>query len=156
TESENGALEIDTLELLFDCPPDGAPPKTGLGAACSADTDCDSGDVCDKTNKGGTCAPDPVNANVGAACTTTIDCGADPRADCNTEVGDQSPGGYCSMEPCDDVQVCPPGATCVSPPHETPSCLAACKTDADCRTKEGYVCQLFPTTPPAGFGPSQL
>jgi len=155
-ESENGALEIDTLELLFDCPPDGAPPATGLGSKCAADGDCESGQVCDTGNKGGTCAPAASSANVGSACKTTIDCGSDPRAACNTEVGDQYPGGYCIMEPCDDVQVCPPGATCVSTPHETPGCLKACAADADCRTDEGYVCQLFPTTPPAGFGPSEL
>jgi hypothetical protein len=153
-ESENGALEIDTLELLFDCPPDGPPPKSGLGAICTAKADCSSGEVCDTANAGGTCAPDPASASVGAACNTTVDCGSDPRAACLTQAGDGFPGGYCGMEPCDDVQVCPPGATCVSMPHETPGCLQSCASDADCRASDGYVCQLFPTTPPGGFGPS--
>ena len=71
-----------------------------------------------------------------------------------TEAGDNYPGGYCGMEPCDDIHVCAPGGTCVSQPHETPGCFKACAADADCRTKEGYVCQLYPTAPPAGFGPS--
>jgi hypothetical protein len=32
--------------------------------------------------------------------------------------------------------------------------MAACTADSDCRTDDGYVCQLFPTTPPDGYGPS--
>jgi hypothetical protein len=161
-ESENGATEIDTLELLFDCPSDGPAPKTGLGAACKAAADCTVGEVCDAANKGGTCAPDPANANIGAPCSATTDCGSDSRSACNTEAGDSFPGGYCGMEPCDDVHVCPAGATCVSQPHETPGCWKSCTTDADCRTKEGYACQLFPinatptSTLPAGFGPSAM
>jgi hypothetical protein len=161
-ESENGALEIDTLELLFDCPPDGPAPRTGLGAPCKSASDCTTGEVCDTANKGGTCAPDPSTANVGSPCSTTIDCGSDPRTACNTEAGDGFPGGYCGMEPCDDVQVCPAGSTCVSQPHETPGCWKSCSSDSECRTSEGYVCQLFPINPqpsgtdPAGFGPSAM
>jgi hypothetical protein len=159
-ESENGALEIDTLELLFDCPSDAVAPKTGLGAPCKKDADCTSHEVCDTANKGGTCAPTPTTANVGEPCSTTVDCGSDPRAACNTEAGDGFPGGYCGMEPCDDIQVCPPGSTCLSQPHETPGCWKSCTSDADCRIAEGYACQLYPINPrpnatdPAGFGPS--
>jgi len=152
--SDDGALEIDTLELLFDCPPDGAPPASGLGSKCQATTDCGMGEVCDTANAGGTCAPDPSLAAVGTPCMTTIECGTDPRSACLNAAGDGYPGGYCGMEPCDDVQVCSAGATCVSQPHETPGCFKSCTTDADCRTIEGYVCQLYPTTPPIGFGPS--
>ena len=152
-ESDNGALEIDTLELLFDCPPDGPAAGQGLGAVCKATADC-VGDslVCDPAS--GKCAPDPKTAKIGTKCTGTIDCGTDPRSACNTEAGDQYPGGYCFMEPCNDINVCPPGATCVALGGELPGCFQSCKTDADCRTAEGYVCQLFNTTPPAGFGPS--
>jgi hypothetical protein len=32
--------------------------------------------------------------------------------------------------------------------------MKSCLTDDDCRTGAGYVCQRFPTTPPAGYGPS--
>ncbi len=153
-ESENGATEVDTLELLFDCPPDNVTPTHGLGSACQGNSECESGQVCDTANAGGRCAPDPGNTNVGKPCTSTIDCGSDPRAACNTEAGDNYPGGYCTMEPCDDIQLCPPGGTCVALGGETPSCFQACSTDADCRTSEGYVCQLFVTAPPVGFGPS--
>ena len=154
TESDAGLLEVDILELLFDCPIDGEPPSAGLGAACAADADCDTDEVCDAANSGGRCAPDPATTNVGEPCATTIDCGTDPRDACNNEAGDGYPGGYCAMEPCNDVQVCSPGATCVSLPFETPSCMKSCEADAECRTKEGYVCQLFPSAPPSGFGPT--
>ncbi len=153
-ESENGAIEVDTLELLFDCPAGTAAPSTGLGSRCSAATSCGAALVCDLTSSGGTCAPDPANAKIGTACNSTVDCGSDSRAACNTEAGDNYPGGYCGMEPCDDVQVCPAGATCVSLGGETPGCFQSCASDTDCRQAEGYVCQLFSTLPPAGFGPS--
>jgi len=153
-ESENGATEIDTLELLFDCPAGTTAPPQGLGAACSSSAPCDTGQVCDPSNGGGRCAPDPANAKIGTQCNSTIDCGSNDRSACNTAAGDNYPGGYCAMEPCDDVQVCPPGATCVALGGETPGCFKTCATDADCRAGEGYVCQLFVTMPPIGFGPS--
>lgn len=153
-ESDAGLLEVDILELLFDCPPDGVKPTSGLGSACGGTGDCDPDQVCDLDQAGGRCAPDPATTRVGAPCTTTVDCGTYERDACNNEVGDGFPGGYCSMEPCDDVQICSPGATCVAMPFETPACMQSCTNDSDCRTAEGYVCQLFPTTPPAGFGPS--
>ncbi len=152
-ESEAGLLEVDILELLFDCPPDGTVPTTGLGSACSADADCGAL-VCDLDNAGGRCAPPTDATRTGAPCTTTVDCGTYERNACNNEAGDGYPGGYCVLEPCDDVQVCSPGATCVALPFETTACLAGCATDSDCRSDEGYVCQLFPTTPPLGYGPS--
>ena len=160
-ESENGALEIDTLELLFDCPPDNVNPTHGLGAVCHAPTDCDVGQVCDTANAGGKCAPDPANAAIGTRCTTTIDCGGDPRSACQTDAGDGYPGGYCFMEPCDDIQTCPPGATCVALGGESPGCFKSCTTDAECvrqpaSANEHYVCQLFSTTPPGGFGPTSM
>lgn len=153
--STEGLDEVDILEQLYDCPADGVIPDAGLGSACTADADCgDATLVCNLDNAGGTCAPDPALTNVGSPCTTTVDCGTYSRDACSNEIGDGWPGGYCAMEPCNDVQVCSPGATCVAMPYETPACLASCATDADCRVNEGYVCQLFPTTPPAGYGPS--
>jgi hypothetical protein len=152
-ESENGALEIDTLELLFDCPPDNAAPTSGLGAKCTDDAQCDSGQSCDKANAGGKCAPGASN-KIGTPCASTVDCGTDGRAACQTEAGDNYKGGYCFMEPCNDINVCPPGGTCVSLGGETPGCFKSCATDDECRKPEGYVCQLFSTTPPIGFGPS--
>ncbi len=152
-ESENGALEVDTLELLFDCPPDNAAPTTGLGAKCTDETQCDKGQTCDRANAGGKCAPDATN-KIGTPCASTVDCGTDGRAACQTEAGDNYKGGYCFMEPCNDVNVCPPGGTCVSLGGESPGCFKSCSKDDDCRKAEGYVCQLFATTPPVGFGPT--
>lgn len=153
-QADAGLLEVDIIELLFDCPPDGVKPTSGTGSSCSSDGKCGSGEVCDHAQNGGICAPDPATTHVGEPCATTVDCGNNPRDACNNEAGDGYPGGYCSMEPCDDVQICSPGATCVSRPFETPACMQSCKSDADCRVAEGYVCQLFPTMPPSGFGPS--
>jgi hypothetical protein len=152
-ESENGALEIDTLELLFDCPADNIAPSKGLGKKCTTTAECEVGETCDLANAGGKCAPDGSN-KIGTPCTTTTDCGSDGRAACATESGDAYPGGYCAMEPCNDIQVCPPGGTCVAIGGETPGCFKACTNDAECRVAEGYVCQLFVTTPPTGFGPT--
>ena len=152
-ESDNGALEVDTLERLFDCPADNIAPARGLGARCTTDANCDKGQACDLANAGGKCAPDSSN-KIGTPCTTTVDCGSDSRAACNNASGDGFPGGYCFMEPCDDVQVCPAGATCVAPGSEVPGCFKTCAKDEDCRVAEGYVCQLFVTQAPIGFGPS--
>jgi hypothetical protein len=157
-ESDNGALEIDTLELLFDCSPDNAKPTEGVGSSCMMDKDCKgSGLVCDKAwgagGGAGKCAPDPSN-KIGTPCSSTTDCGTDSRSACNNESGDGYPGGYCFMEPCDDIHVCPPGATCVSIGGETPGCFKSCKVDSDCRESEGYVCNLFLTSSPDGFGPT--
>lgn len=155
TGSDDGLAEIDILEQLYDCPADGEAPDSGLGSACTTDEDCGGGDlVCDLDNADGRCAPDAAITSVGEPCTTTVDCGTYERDACNNEIGDQFPGGYCTMEPCNDVQVCSPGATCVAMPYETPACMLACTEDADCRVDEGYVCQLFPVTAPDGYGPS--
>jgi hypothetical protein len=153
-ESENGALEIDTLELLFDCPPDGPRPTSGLGSMCRAASDCGADLACDLANAGGRCAPDPAHAAIGTPCTSTVECGTDSRSACNTAAGDSYPGGYCFMEPCNDVEVCPSGSTCVAIGGESPGCYRTCATDADCRVSDGYVCQLVVTQPPYGFGPS--
>jgi hypothetical protein len=149
--SDDGALQIDVLELLFDCPPDGDTRTSGLGSKCPADGKCGGDLVCDPaSNK---CSPSGAN-KIGTPCTSTVDCGSDARSACQNEAGDGYPGGYCGMEPCNDLDVCPAGATCVAIGGETPACFKSCTTDDDCRKAEGYVCQLFSTTPPVGYGPS--
>jgi hypothetical protein len=156
TESENGALEVDTLELLFDCPalPQGQLPQSGLGSVCADASTCGTGLECSTYGSMKRCVPAHQLAKIGTPCSTTNDCGTDPRSACNTAAGDHYPGGYCFMEPCDDVNICPAGATCVAIGGETPGCFQECMTDADCRSSDGYVCQVFGTTPPHGFGPS--
>ena len=153
--SDDGLLQVDIIEQLYDCPPDSETPDAGLGSACTATDQCGgAGLVCDLDNAGGRCAPDAADTRIGQTCVTTVDCGTYARDACNNEVGDGFPGGYCVMEPCNDVQVCSPGATCVAQPFETPACMLACVVDTDCRASDGYVCQLYPTTPPIGFGPT--
>ena len=155
-ESDVGALEIDTLELLFDCPPDAVAPAHGVGAACGPSMACDAGLECDTawgTGGTGKCAPSSSN-QIGTPCMQTTDCGTDSRSACNTEAGDQYPGGYCFMEPCNDIDICPKGSTCVAIGGELPGCYKSCTVDSDCRTAEGYVCQLFTTMQPKGFGPT--
>jgi hypothetical protein len=158
TESDNGALEVDTLELVFDCPalPQGQLPQSGLGSICTDGSTCGTGLECAPYGTLKRCSPAHQLAKIGTACSTTNDCGTDSRSACNTEAGDGYPGGYCFMEPCDDVNVCPTGATCVAIGGETPGCFKECLADTDCRAAEGYVCQLFVSTPPKGFGPSAM
>jgi hypothetical protein len=151
--NSDGALQVDVLELLFDCPPDTMTTRTsGVGSPCSTDGKCTGDLVCDTAwNK---CGPSPMANKIGTPCTSTVDCGSDSRSACQNEAGDGYPGGYCGMEPCNDLDVCPAGATCVAIGGETPACFKSCTTDDDCRKAEGYVCQLFSTTPPVGYGPS--
>ena len=98
-QSDAGLLEVDILELLYDCVPDGEHPSSGVGARCRSVADCDPSQVCDLDNGGGTCAPDPDNTHVGQPCTTTVDCGSDPRSACNNQVGDGFPDEVTAFRP---------------------------------------------------------
>src|SRR5262249_24355515 len=80
--AETGLDDIDVLELLYRCPIGTGAPARGLGSRCHASNECDTGQVCDTANAGGTCAPDPSRAAIGIACTTTADCGTDRRSSC--------------------------------------------------------------------------
>ena len=63
-ESEAGLLEVDILELLFDCVPDGQEPDSGLGSSCTADADCE----------GGACANFGAGNFCGKRCAANADC----------------------------------------------------------------------------------
>jgi hypothetical protein len=145
---------VDTLQRLFNCPVGNDAPMHGLGSRCRNTSDCDPDQVCDTTNLDGRCAPDPARFAIGMSCTGAVDCGNDHRVVCASEAGDNFPGGYCMIEPCDDIQLCPSGSTCVTLGAETPACMKSCRVDEDCRGKDGYICQYFSITPPIGFGPS--
>ncbi|MBA3820336.1 MAG: hypothetical protein H0X17_15700, partial [Deltaproteobacteria bacterium] len=79
--------------------------------------------------------PAPVDAPVrsprGAACTTEQPCADDLRCL-------PLPGGYCAS-PC-GVTGAPCDGACVETPRGE-LCMATCKSDADCRTEEAYVCE---------------
>jgi hypothetical protein len=64
--------------------------------------------------------------DIGDPCTTNVDCAQDGSRDC-----DQSqPGGYCTINGCDELS-CPSGSACIRIfPYEAPG--ASCATDADC------------------------
>ncbi|MEO8553815.1 MAG: hypothetical protein ABI678_27770, partial [Kofleriaceae bacterium] len=72
-------------------------------------------------------APPPSPGPRGGACTSDTSCA--PALVC---LG--LPGGYCAST-CDACD-----GTCVDTGKLGPICLAACTSDRDCRTDEGYLC----------------
>ncbi len=69
---------------------------------------------------------------IGDSCTTNIDCEQNQTRDCDLS----QPGGYCTINGCDELS-CPEEAVCIRIfPYEAPG--AACATDADCGSS--YLC----------------
>lgn len=67
---------------------------------------------------------------IGDGCTTNVDCAQDGTRDCDLS----QPGGYCTVNGCDEIS-CPSEAFCIRTfPYETPG--LACTTDADCMSAE--------------------
>jgi len=67
---------------------------------------------------------------IGDGCSTNVDCAQDGTRDCDLS----QPGGYCTVNGCDEKS-CPSEAVCIRIfPYEAPG--PACHTDADC-TSEG-------------------
>ena len=63
---------------------------------------------------------------IGDSCTTNVDCAQDGTRDCDLS----APGGYCTVDGCDE-QSCPSEAVCIRVfPYEDQK--AKCSTDADC------------------------
>jgi hypothetical protein len=63
---------------------------------------------------------------IGDSCSTNVDCAQDGTRDCDLS----APGGYCTVDGCDE-QSCPSEAVCIRVfPYEAPG--ATCSTDADC------------------------
>jgi hypothetical protein len=52
------------------------------------------------------------------------------------------PGGYCTAS-CTGDRDCGPGASCVDMLMDR-LCLKDCSGDDECRTDEGYVCNMLP------------
>ena len=73
----------------------------------------------------------------------------DPNVPCNV-LDPCGPSGTCACF----VLANGGGCLCGAFPSNFCSDYPPCSSDADCRVSEGYVCQLFVTTPPTGFGPS--
>jgi hypothetical protein len=67
---------------------------------------------------------------IGDPCTTNVDCQQDGTRDCDLS----QPGGYCTMNGCDEKS-CPSEAVCIRVfPYEAPG--ATCTVDSDC-TSDG-------------------
>jgi hypothetical protein len=68
--------------------------------------------------------------SIGDSCTTNVDCSQDGTRDCDLS----QPGGYCTINGCDELS-CPSEAVCIRIfPYESPG--ASCATDADCPSAE--------------------
>ncbi len=84
--------------------------------------------------------------NIGDSCTTNVDCAQDGSRDC-----DQSqPGGYCTIDGCDE-QSCPSGSVCIRIfPYEAEG-LASCNWLTDAQPGPGAVCSDEQATDDAGM-----
>ncbi len=78
----------------------------GGGGSCGQP--CKAGEACDPEDR--KCKPDGSTTHVGATCARTgpdVACGTLATATCNDLTNDGFPGGYCSVEPCTTVELCP-------------------------------------------------
>ena len=67
---------------------------------------------------------------IGDACNTNVDCEQDGTRDCDLS----QPGGYCTINGCDEKS-CPSEAVCIRIfPYESPG--AACSQDVSCQSDE--------------------
>jgi hypothetical protein len=67
---------------------------------------------------------------IGDSCSTNLDCGNDAWRDCDVS----QPGGYCTINGCDE-KLCPDEAVCIRIfPYDWPG--AACAQDTDCHSSE--------------------
>ena len=100
--------------------------------------------VCDPADN--KCKLDGTTSKVGAPCDTQGNadpkCGASSNRYCYETGLDGFPGGYCTLKPCDDMVLCPVGATCAIFSGESGenACYKICVTGNDCRMLEGYGC----------------
>ena len=68
--------------------------------------------------------------DIGDGCSTNLDCDTDGQRDCDLS----QPGGYCTINGCDE-KLCPGGSVCIRVfPYESPG--AACAQDVDCISAE--------------------
>jgi len=73
---------------------------------------------------------------IGDSCSTNVDCNQDGTRDCDLS----QPGGYCTVNGCDEKS-CPSEAVCVRIfPYEVSVSRPACQLDSDCRAGVG-LCQ---------------
>jgi len=69
-------------------------------------------------------------SEIGDSCSTNVDCAQDGTRDCDLS----QPGGYCTVNGCDEKS-CPEEAVCIRIfPYESPG--AACQQDSDCASSD--------------------
>ncbi len=69
-------------------------------------------------------------SKIGDSCSTNVDCAQDGTRDCDLS----QPGGYCTVNGCDELS-CPSEAVCIRIfPYEAPG--AACTIDSDCASAD--------------------
>lgn len=149
------------VPLLAACSASGSASRGnggGPGSGGSSGTAGDSG----SGGHGGGSGATTGGGKVGDACKLDSDCSDPPDAKCFTTIGNAQtgtvtfPGGYCSKacsgeggNECGTSGGCTQtGSSGGQVSIQLSMCTAPCKTNSDCRTVDGYHCQLvFP-----GFG----
>ncbi len=143
------ALLATLLLMLPACSASGGASRGGSGSGGSGGSSGDSG----SSGSGGASTG---GGKVGDACKTDSDCSDPPDAKCFTTIGNAQtgtitfPGGYCSKacsgeggNECGASGGCTQTGSSGGQMTVTISmCTAPCKTNADCRTADGYHCQV--------------
>jgi hypothetical protein len=100
------------------------------------------------------CLPEPLqrwpgepepNFDIGESC--------DKPSDCASRVCMSLPGGYCTKSLC-ELSGCPEDSTCFGFGDGASACLRDCTVDGDCRTAEGYACDIDATCWPSDTAPT--
>ncbi len=148
---------VSILVLLTACGDDSAPSDAGgldaggrdaatldssaLDAPTSDSPLADAPPPTDGSTADGNAAPGAT----GSPCTSDDDC-VEPNTLCLEAAAgsgwDAFPGGYCTHMGCTFGAACGTGGTCAPLPMYGPHCFVTCTGDSECRTAEGYTCQM--------------
>jgi hypothetical protein len=136
---------IAALVLLLGCGGEPMPIDAAAGMDAPSAIDAPASDA-----RGADAPADLDGAGglaIGEACTDDAECSG-PNAQCLDSFPGAYwstwPSGYCSRTGCTFGATCGPGAACSAHPGIGPRCFRTCTTSADCRTTDGYTCQLHP------------
>lgn len=140
TACEDGACRI--VENDSFCAPAGVCDAQEGCVAPPEDAGVDGGAAQDAGAPGSDAGP-PIESSVGGPCTDDAECPTDlgfGRQCALSYMETEFPGGYCTTR-CFDAPSCDEGSVCWDGGGFVDRyCLRRCRTDADCRESEGYVC----------------
>jgi len=124
--------------------PSGYPDRLACQPACTADSACTDGNVCNPAL--GVCAPAFDASQLGQGCSRRT--GGCEGGSCLTESGTGFPGAYCAYVGCTVGMdsTCPTGGVCAAGASGSNLCLDGCVADSDCRA--GYSCRGVDATVP--------